>query len=70
MLAGRSAGLYSPRVGMATGTLPRGADENPVYVAGLTANQGMFEIQRKTGLVMIKIRPEVKRSRIACIATS
>ena len=62
MLAGRGAGLYSTCQRMASGTLGGCADKNPLYVAGFATHQGMFEIQRKSRIVMIKIGTYLKRS--------
>jgi hypothetical protein len=40
---------------MAPGALGGRADKYPLYVAGFATHQGMFEIKRKSRIVMIKI---------------
>jgi hypothetical protein len=67
MLAGRGAGLYPTCQRMASGALSGCADKNPLYVAGFATHQGVFEIQRKSRIVMIKIGTNLKRGSAACI---
>ena len=67
MLAGRGAGLYPTGQRMASGALSRCADKNPLYVAGFTTHQGMFEIERKSRRVMIEIGVNLQRSAAARI---
>ena len=67
VLAGRGAGIYATGQRMASGALCRCADENPLYVAGFTTHHGMCEIQRKSHVVMIEIRTNLKRSGATCI---
>jgi hypothetical protein len=46
---------------MTPGALSGCAGKNPLYVAGFATHQGMFEIQRESGLVMIEIGSNLKR---------
>jgi len=62
MLAGRGAGLYPTCQRMAPGALGGCANKNPLYVTGFTTHQGMFEIKRKSRIVMIKIGTNFLRS--------
>jgi hypothetical protein len=62
MLAGRGAGLYPTCQGMTSGALGGCANKNPLYMTGFTTHQGMFEIKRKSRIVMIKIGANFKRS--------
>jgi hypothetical protein len=55
---------------MAPGTLSWRADKNPLYVTGFAAYQGMFEIQRKSRVVMIEIGANLKRSGVTCIEST
>jgi len=70
VLTARSAGFYPTRQRMASGALRRCADENSLYVAGFATHQGMFEIQRKSGVVMIEIGIDLKRGGAACIKSA
>lgn len=65
MLAGRGSGFYTTRVRMATGALPGCTGKNALSMAGLTVGDGVGKIQRETGVVMIKIRAQVKRRGIS-----
>jgi hypothetical protein len=52
---------------MASGALSRGAYKNRLYVAGFATYQGMFEIQRESGVVVIEIRANFERRAAARI---
>jgi len=67
VLAGRRAGFYTTRQRVAPGALRRCADENSLYVTGFATHQGMFEIERKSRVVMIEIGVNFKRGGAACI---
>jgi len=70
MLAGRGAGFYPTRQRMASGALSRRTNKNPLYVTGFATHQGMFEIQRKSRVVMIEIRTNLNRSGTTCIESA
>jgi len=55
---------------MASGALSRGAYKNRLYVAGFATYQGMFEIKRESGIVMIKIGTNFERSAAARIKSA
>jgi hypothetical protein len=67
VLAGRGAGFYPTRQRMASGALSRRTNKNPLHVTGFATHQGMFEIQRKSRVVMIEIGTNLKRSGATCI---
>ena len=52
---------------MASGALSWGAYKNRLYVAGFATYQGMFEIQREPGVVVIEVRANFERSAAARI---
>ena len=70
MLAAWSAGFYPTGQRMASGALSRCADENSLHVTGFARHQGMFEIQRISRVVMIKIGAYLKRSGATCIESA
>jgi hypothetical protein len=55
MLAGRGAGFYTTGQRMASGALSRRTYKNPLYMTAFATHQGMFEIERKSRVVMIEI---------------
>ena len=67
MPAARGAGFYPTGQRMASGALGRRTDKNALYVTGFARYQGVFEIQRKARVVMIKIGADLERSRVTCI---
>ena len=70
VLTGRGAGIYATGQRMASGALRRCADENPLYMAGFATHHGMFEIKRKSRVVMIEIGANLKRSDAICIKST
>ena len=70
VLAGRGAGFYPTRQRMASGALSRCADKNPLHVTGFATHQGMFEIQRKSRVVMIEVRTNFQRGGATCIESA
>jgi hypothetical protein len=70
MLAGRRAGFYATRQRMASGALSRRTNKNPLHVTGFATHQDMFEIQRKSRVVMIEIGTNLKRSGATCIEST
>jgi hypothetical protein len=55
---------------MTPGALSGRTDKNPLYMAGFATHQGMFEIQRESGVVMIEIGANLKRGSAAGIKSA
>ena len=70
MPASRGAGFYATRQRMASGALSRRTNKNSLYVTSFATHQGMFEIQRKSRVVMIEIGTNLKRGGATCIESA
>jgi len=54
MLQGSRAGLYATPAGMTFNAPPRRAYKNPLNMAGFAINQGVSEIERERGFIVVK----------------
>jgi len=67
MLAGRGAGFYPTGQRMAPGALSWRTCKNSLHVTAFATHQGMFEIERKSRVVMIEIGTNFNCSGATCI---
>jgi hypothetical protein len=70
MLAARGTGLYPTGQRMTSGALSRRTNKNALYVTGFATHQRMFEIQRKSRVVMIEIGTNLERGGATCIESA